>query len=651
MLLIKAFQSKQRLFLHSSNIFKILCINPTCRQATTTIHPHVQKNSIPKPPVPALEHTLKRYLEYASVVANNDKARISHTEKAVAEFRNIGERLQEKLEKIANEEDNWINQFWLPQMYLKVRLPLPVNSNPAYIFPQQNFNSLDEQLSYISSLIRGFCDYKDLIDRKLISREVSTGRDKVQMCMEQYDRMFRCYREPCTPVDILHYKPIVNGNEGINCKEHILVMCNNQTFVVFTRLNGVLLSQAEIAKQLEKVIEMSRSDDKMKDVIIAGGSAGDRDDAAKFWSLMKEDKQNLEALNWIQSASFGVCIDTRSEIKWSENYENNLAYRGMYLLHGFGSKSIGLNRWYDMTIQIIVASDGTNGLCIEHSVAEGIVLINLVEYVMQFIKRNKGQQMWDNAKSITPLQLHWTVSSDARSLLQKQIEVFDDLANDLDLQVLIFDGFGKEFIKSCNISPDGFVQLVMQFAYYRLHGHLVSTYESASIRRFRYGRVDNIRAATPEALRWVEAMQMKNKTRDEKQKLFVGAVKRQAEITLENVTGHGIDNHLCALHSLAKEEVKEGLMQKMPDIFLDPTWIETMRFPLSTSQVTTTASISDTYLCYGPVVKDGYGCSYNIQPHSIIFAPSSFKSCLTTNSQYFKKSLVDSLYDIQALIT
>ncbi|VDO07636.1 unnamed protein product [Brugia timori] len=222
LLLIKAFQSKQRLFLHSSNISKILCTNPTCRQATTTIHPH---NSIPKPPVPALEHTLKRYLEYASVVANNDKAKISRTEKAVAEFRNIGERLQEKLEKIANEEDNWINQFWLPQMYLKVRLPLPVNSNPAYIFPQQNFNSLDEQLSYISSLIRGFCDYKDLIDRKLISREVSTGRDKVQMCMEQYDRMFRCYREPCTPVDILHYKPT---DQGINCKEHILVMCNNQ---------------------------------------------------------------------------------------------------------------------------------------------------------------------------------------------------------------------------------------------------------------------------------------------------------------------------------------------------------------------------------------------------------------------------------------
>ncbi|VDK67975.1 unnamed protein product [Litomosoides sigmodontis] len=597
------------------------------------------ENSLPKAPVPPLEHTLKRYLEYVSVVVNNDREKLTCAEKAVADFQNIGKRLQVKLEKIADEEDNWINQYWLPEMYLKVRLPLPVNSNPAYIFPQQSFNNLSEQLSYTSWLIRGFCDYKDLIDRKLISREVSTGRNKVDMCMEQYDRMFRCYREPCTPADILHYKP-----EGRNRKEHI-------TFVVYTRFDGILLSQAEITEQLSKVVEMSRTggDKTATDATITGGSVGDRDDAAKFWSFMKEDKQNQEALNWIKYASFAVCIDIHDEAKWSESYESNLAYRGMHLLHGFGSKAMGLNRWYDMSIQIVVSSNGTNGLCIEHSVGEGIVIINLVEYVMQLVKRNSDRQV-DNSKDLTPLKLHWTISPNAQPLLQKQITVFNDLANDLDLQVLIFDGFGKEFIKSCNISPDGFIQLTMQLAYYRLHGHLVSTYESASMRRFRHGRVDNIRAATPEALRWVQAMHVKNNSRDEKKKLFMEAVKKQAEITLENLTGYGIDNHLCALHCLAKKEVEEGLLPKMPDLFLDTTWTETMRFPLSTSQVTTTAAISDTYLCYGPVVKDGYGCPYNIQPHSIIFAPSSFKSCPTTNAEHFKKSLVDSLNDIQSLI-
>lgn len=40
----------------------------------------------------------------------------------------------------------------------------------------------------------------------------------------------------------------------------------------------------------------------------------------------------------------------------------------------------------------------------------------------------------------------------------------------------------------------------------RCSGRLVSTYESASIRRFQEGRVDNIRSATPEALAFVMSM-------------------------------------------------------------------------------------------------------------------------------------------------
>ena len=35
---------------------------------------------------------------------------------------------------------------------------------------------------------------------------------------------------------------------------------------------------------------------------------------------------------------------------------------------------------------------------------------------------------------------------------------------------------------------------------------MVATYESAGIRRFALGRVDVIRAASPEALAWVKAM-------------------------------------------------------------------------------------------------------------------------------------------------
>lgn len=39
-----------------------------------------------------------------------------------------------------------------------------------------------------------------------------------------------------------------------------------------------------------------------------------------------------------------------------------------------------------------------------------------------------------------------------------------------------------------------------------MYGYLVTTYESASLRRFRNGRVDNIRSAHGAALAWAAAM-------------------------------------------------------------------------------------------------------------------------------------------------
>ena len=47
---------------------------------------------------------------------------------------------------------------------------------------------------------------------------------------------------------------------------------------------------------------------------------------------------------------------------------------------------------------------------------------------------------------------------------------------------------------------------IIRFTLFRIHHKLVSTYESASIRRFRQGRVDVIRACTQETLEWARAM-------------------------------------------------------------------------------------------------------------------------------------------------
>lgn len=100
------------------------------------------------------------------------------------------------------------------------------------------------------------------------------------------------------------------------------------------------------------------------------------------------------------------------------------------------------------------------------------------------------------------------------------------MIDDLDFYVYRYKPYGKNFIKSCQVSPDVFIQLALQLAYFkwvvpaqftfqqifilslhtRLYGFLVSTYESASTRRFLLGRVDCIRSATSEALEWITAV-------------------------------------------------------------------------------------------------------------------------------------------------
>uniref|UniRef100_A0A914UUR4 Choline O-acetyltransferase n=1 Tax=Plectus sambesii TaxID=2011161 RepID=A0A914UUR4_9BILA len=133
-----------------------------------------------------------------------------------------------------------------------------------------------------------------------------------------------------------------------------------------------------------------------------------------------------------------------------------------------------------------------------------------------------------------------------------------------------------------------------------------------------------------------------------KREKFDVAVERQAAVTRENITGHGIDNHLCALSTLAREAVADGKIDQPPELFTDPLFDELMRFPLSTSQVTTT--VADTFLCYGPVVPDGYGSAYNLQNDHIIFAVSAFKRCAKTSAYAFKEAIRQSLIDMRELL-
>ena len=174
---------------------------------------------------------------------------------------------------------------------------------------------------------------------------------------------------------------------------------------------------------------------------------------------------------------------------------------------------------------------------------------------------------------------------------------------------------------------------------------LCATYESASTRRYHYGRVDSIRASHPEALTWAKTMLDESQTKDKKKELFRAAITKQTKIMLDNIFAEGLDIPLLGLKNACLEIWPDEKL----DLFEDPTFTNSGLFKLSTSQIP--IPLKDSFMGYGAVVPDGYGVSYNLQNDTVTFAISSFFSCRDTDSRRFAQAVDLSLKEMKELFT
>ncbi len=131
-------------------------------------------------------------------------------------------------------------------------------------------------------------------------------------------------------------------------------------------------------------------------------------------------------------------------------------------------------------------------------------------------------------------------------------KVASGLVNDVDLHIEVCPEFGKGFIKTCNVSPDAFIQMTLQLAYFRDIGRHHLTYEASMTRLFREGRTETVRSCSIESCEWVKSMLNSEYTNKQRIQLLRDACEYHVLQYRNAMTGKGVDRHLFCLYVVSR---------------------------------------------------------------------------------------------------
>uniref|UniRef100_A0A672LQ18 Carnitine O-acetyltransferase-like n=1 Tax=Sinocyclocheilus grahami TaxID=75366 RepID=A0A672LQ18_SINGR len=566
------------------------------------------QEGLPKLPVPPLQQTCEHYL--AALTPIVDPEELNHTRKLLEEFQKpggVGERLQKGLEQRAKKMENWLSDWWLQTAYLDYRMPVVVHSSPGVVLPRMEFSDRQGQMRYAAKLIAGVLDFKSMIDNETLPVEYLGAKP---LCMNQYYKVLSSCRIPGTKRDT-----VVNYTLDKRPPTHITVVHNFQFFVLDVyNSDATPLTVDQIYIQLEKIWNSSLQTNKEPIGIL---TSNHRNSWGKAYNNLIKDKTNKESVRAIQKSIFTVCLDAPIPRVSDDMYRTRA---GVQMLHGGGSRWNSGNRWFDKTLQFIIGEDGTCGLIYEHAPAEGPPIVSLIDHVVEYMKKSEMVRT-PMVPLRMPQKLRFHITPEIKKDIEEAKQNMNIMVHDLDMKVSVFSHFGKDFPKSQKMSPDAFIQMALQLAYYRIYKRCCPTYESASLRMFRLGRTDTIRSTTIDSDKFVKAM-------DDPAK--------------HAIRGQAIDRHLLGLKLQAIED-----LAALPEIFMDTSYAVVLHFNLSTSQV---PAKTNCVMCFGPVVPDGYGVCYNPMDTHINFAVSAFNSCQDTNAARLAQALEDALLDIKTLL-
>nr|XP_061805258.1 carnitine O-palmitoyltransferase 1, liver isoform-like isoform X2 [Nerophis lumbriciformis] len=597
------------------------------------------QTSLPHLPVPAIKDTLSRYLESARpLLADSEFQRMT---KLASDFEcNLGNRLQRYLKLKALWATNYVSDWWEEYIYLRSRGPIMVNSN-YYGMDFLYVTPTTVQAARAGNTITAMLLYRRKVNREEL--KPVRRRTVIPLCAAQTERMFNTTRTPGVETDVLqHWLD----------SEFVAVYHKGRYFRLWVYRAGRLLSPREIEYQIQKILDDPSPPQPGEDKLGAL-TAGDRIP----WSQMRKQYfstgVNKRSLDAIEKAAFFVTLDGDEKGMRGNDPVGNLDRYAKSLLHGKC-----YDRWYDKSFSIVIYKNGKNGLNAEHSWADAPTVAHLWEYTLatdafHLGYTEDGHCKGDVDRSLPPPQrLIWDIAPEVQDQVFRSLAVAQALADDVDCHVFPFRDFGKGQIKKLRVSPDAFIQIALQLAYYRDRGGFCLTYEASMTRLFREGRTETVRSCSNESCDFVKALES-GETAEQCRRLFRLASERHQNLYRLAMTGAGIDRHLFCLYVVSKYLGVESPFLK--EVLSEPWRLSTSQTPVQQMELFDLKNHPEFVSLgggFGPVADDGYGVSYIIVGEDMInFHVSCKYSCNETDSHRFGAQINRALQDIMSILS
>ena len=292
---------------------------------------------------------------------------------------------------------------------------------------------------------------------------------------------------------------------------------------------------------------------------------------------------------------------------------------------------------------------------------DGTPTYRLNDYVSELIFREKITFDTTTLRSSLPepAEIKFILNKDVEREISRAEKDFTELIGKHELSVQRYLGYGKGLIKKFKCSPDAYVQMIIQLAYYKMYGKNRPTYESAATRKYQLGRTETCMPLAPRPLTetgWDANMNITNPGRSVSTdsvafcqamedptvppsvctQLLRKAIDSHVSYLTDASSGYGVDRHLFGLKQFLPSD------KPKPSIFTDPANAYSSSWFLSTSQLS-----SEWFNGYGwgQVIDEGFGIAYMINEGLLAFNVAS-KGLGSERLGYYLAQAADDMRDV-----